>query len=658
MARRVARNVHVILVTSVGLVLLVAGTLGWLGWRLLSQEEALLRQRSHDRLEQSADLLLAGFLRSLAETESWLGQIGSTLPPEGASPPHRGGILVKFSRSGVETQPPNSLPYYPVSPASSNLDPALFREAELLEFQTGDLRGAAAILLRLAESKEPHVRDEALLRLARVQSKSGNVASALETYGKLRDENLMSPAEAPYALLSRFARCQLLANSHDDAAARQEASKLLADLESARFVLGKESYAWYNTSTRQLAGVSNQQSTGVNLAVAAMVESIWDDWQIFQRSGSRSLTKRLHDSSPVHALAVLNANPERLVTLIYAGESLRDLVLDSSASGSQERIRAALIDEHEQPISGEKLEASELQATRILSAADLPWRLNVAASSGDSTEGLLAARRGYFVVAIVLIILLVCAASYAMARGVLRETAAARLQSDFVSTVSHEFRSPLTTLRQLTELLADGRIHDESRRRLYFEVLQKETSRLHQLVEGLLDFGRMDAGKRQYRLEPIDFAELVRDGIEEYQSESNSNGHKIELASKDTPLVVNADREALRRVLRNLLENAVKYSPDCPTVWVETGLEERAAVLRVTDRGIGIPPEERSRIFEKFVRGEGAKRACIQGTGIGLAMVKEIVHVHQGDVDLSSEVGQGSTFRVRLPLSRSFEESQ
>ena len=143
----------------------------------------------------------------------------------------------------------------------------------------------------------------------------------------------------------------------------------------------------------------------------------------------------------------------------------------------------------------------------------------------------------------------------------------------------------------------------------------------------------------------------MRDGILEYQNEFNS-GHKIEMTAESRPLVVEADREALRRVVRNLVENAVKYSPDCRTVWVETACEDDTAVLQVRDQGIGIPPEERSRIFEKFVRGEAAKRACIQGTGIGLAMVKEIVQVHRGVVDFDSDLGRGTTFRVRLPLSQ------
>lgn len=160
----------------------------------------------------------------------------------------------------------------------------------------------------------------------------------------------------------------------------------------------------------------------------------------------------------------------------------------------------------------------------------------------------------------------------------------------------------------------------------------------------------MDAGRNQYHMESVEFLDLVQDGIRDYKSESAANGHIIDLAADGAPLVVKADREALRRVVRNLIENAVKYSPGRPTIWVRTFREDVNAVLTVRDEGIGIPREEQSRIFEKFVRGNQAKKACIPGTGIGLAMVKEIVHVHRGEADLTSEVGRGSTFRVRLPL--------
>jgi len=315
-----------------------------------------------------------------------------------------------------------------------------------------------------------------------------------------------------------------------------------------------------------------------------------------------------------------------------------------------------LLNERGRSILDDSAPASDARATRALSAAGLPWTLSLESSAGDSAERVRATRRLVFAAALGGVVLLVCAACYAIARGVLREAAAGRLQSDFVSAVSHEFRTPLTTLRQLTELLAHGRVPDERRRQQYFDVLQKETSRLHQLVEDLLDFGRMDAGRRHYQLEPVDLSALVRDGVQEYCREATANGHRVEMSAEPSALIVNADREAMRRVVRNLLENAVKYSPDSPVVWVETAGTSDSAVLRVRDDGIGIPVDEHARIFEKFVRGEGARRACIEGTGIGLAMVKEIVEVHRGNVHVSSEPGRGSTFEIRLPRSEAIAE--
>ena len=233
------------------------------------------------------------------------------------------------------------------------------------------------------------------------------------------------------------------------------------------------------------------------------------------------MSKRLHVSTPVAVVAVLNANPDRLVALIHAGESIRNFGLNPAANGGEQPFRVTLLDEHGAPLSAVRsIDPHQQRATRILSAAGLPWRLSLESSNEGSDEGLLAVRRTYFAAALGGVVLLVCAACYAIARGVLREAAAGRLQSDFVSAVSHEFRTPLTTLRQLTELLAHGRVQDERRRRQYFDVLQKETSRLHQLVEDLLDFGRMDAGRRQYRLEPVDFSALVREGIEDYRRDS------------------------------------------------------------------------------------------------------------------------------------------
>ena len=230
------------------------------------------------------------------------------------------------------------------------------------------------------------------------------------------------------------------------------------------------------------------------------------------------------------------------------------------------------------------------------------------------------------------------------------------LQSDFVAAVSHEFRSPLTTLRSITELLVQDRILDDTRRRQSYAFLDRETARLHRLVEDLLDFGRMESGRKQYRIEPHDAFRLVRDELAEFTEQAEANGFHVqqELSSSvnsPSPPIVLVDEEAFRRAVRNLLDNAMKYSPVCRTVWVEGAIRERQVMISVSDKGMGIGPAEEQAIFQKFVRGQEAKKAGIKGTGIGLAMVRQISQAMGGDVHLKSEVGSGSTFTIVLPLA-------
>ena len=240
-------------------------------------------------------------------------------------------------------------------------------------------------------------------------------------------------------------------------------------------------------------------------------------------------------------------------------------------------------------------------------------------------------------------------------RSVVRDLAVARLQSDFVSAVSHEFRTPLTSLRQLTEVLLDGRVAAEDRRETYYRALARQTDRLHRLVESLLDFGRMEAGTSPYRLEPLDACALVRSVVEEFRAGRGREGLPRGAAGGQPPGVrrrrLPADREALTHALWNLLDNAVKYSPECRTVWVDV---ERTGIaawpIRVRDRGLGVPRHEHADIFERFVRGADAKAHGIKGTGIGLAMVRHIVSAHGGDVGVESVPGEGSTFTIALRI--------
>jgi signal transduction histidine kinase len=239
-----------------------------------------------------------------------------------------------------------------------------------------------------------------------------------------------------------------------------------------------------------------------------------------------------------------------------------------------------------------------------------------------------------------------------MLRGVTRELAVARLQSDFVAAVSHEFRTPLASLRHLSDMLSKGRVSDAAQRQHCYDFLSRESERLERLVEDLLDFGRVEAGAYRYRFERVDVIDLVRELVGEFQENVRPKGYRIELSVETGAASVLADREALSRAIWNLLDNAVKYSPGSDTIWIALALEGDSAVIRVRDRGLGIALSEQKEIFQKFVRGSNVRTEQIKGTGIGLAMVQQIVQAHHGDVRVESHPNQGSTFALHLPIEK------
>jgi two-component system phosphate regulon sensor histidine kinase PhoR len=215
--------------------------------------------------------------------------------------------------------------------------------------------------------------------------------------------------------------------------------------------------------------------------------------------------------------------------------------------------------------------------------------------------------------------------------------------------VSHEFRSPLSAISHLSELLDAGRVKDEDRKREYYLLIHRESGRLRRLVENLLNFARIEEGRRPFHLERVILAPWLQRAVDEFQASPAATGREVVLdLAPDLP-PVRLDAEAMTLALGNLLDNAVKYSPDAERVWVRASAVDQAVEICVRDQGVGIADEDRRHIFERFYRAHDA--GTVVGAGLGLALVQRIVAAHGGIVDVESRVGQGSTFRVRLPAS-------
>jgi signal transduction histidine kinase len=304
-----------------------------------------------------------------------------------------------------------------------------------------------------------------------------------------------------------------------------------------------------------------------------------------------------------------------------------------------------LVDPEGSVIAGAAAVPSQSVA-RITGNAEYPWTLHVwSASPAEASRS-----RTILLAMMAAMLAFVWGASYFMARAIQREAAVAQLQSAFVAAVSHEFRSPLTTVRQMAEMLDADRVPTEERRHTYYRILAGEAARLQRLVETLLNFGKMEAGAERYRFDDVDAAALVRKVVDDIEPQARDSGKAIEVEGPEMAIRVRADHSALAVALRNLIDNAIKYSPGQPTVWVRWRAEGTRAAICVVDRGVGVPRSEQRTIFRKFVRGRAAIEANIKGTGVGLSMVQQIVAAHGGEVRVESAPGQGSTFTVLLPV--------
>jgi len=216
----------------------------------------------------------------------------------------------------------------------------------------------------------------------------------------------------------------------------------------------------------------------------------------------------------------------------------------------------------------------------------------------------------------------------------------------FTADVSHELRTPLTALRAVGEVALRGTHGAEGYREVIGSMLE-EVDRLTRLTDELLTLARADAGEARIRREQVDLGVLVREVAEHLSVLAEEKQQRLEV--EVSPLVVSGDRTVLRQALVNLAANAVSYSPDRTRIRIRSGRCGDSAYLEVTDEGPGVAPEHRERLFERFYRVDKSRSRELGGTGLGLALVKWAAEAHGGRVELETELGRGSTFRIVLP---------
>ena len=604
--------------------LVVTVALLWAGWRLLGQQQAIDEQSARGQADSAADAVAAGIRGKLAEAGERLS--GWVSDPSAPVPLIDGAVVIAVRSRGVEVSPAGGLPFVPIElPSPRSIE--VFESLEAAEF-SGDLHRARGGYLQLANHRDIAVRAGALLRLGRAHRKMRDFERALATYQQLAELGAARASELPAELAGLIGQKAVHVALADAAAANVVAERIRRGLDDGRWLIGRGAAELYRDP------FSHPRPASWMLANA--LSDVWRDadGRVTPR-GQRVFADAAPNSS---VLVMWRSNGIASAALAAPMDRFFELAAPAT-------IAWQLVDPEGRVIRGPNTVAPPSVA-RIIGNSEAPWTLHTWVESSAAPQ------RGRAIPLAMMAAMVACvwAAAYFMAKAIRREAAAARLQSDFVAAVSHEFRSPLTAVRQMAEMLDSDRVTNDQRRHQYYKTLSAEAARLQGLVETLLDFGRAEAGGR-YRFDDLDAAALVREVVDDIAPHARESGKAIELEGADNAIRIRADHSALAIALRNLIDNAIKYSPGERTVRVECRRDRDRAAICVIDNGVGIPRSEQQAVFGKFVRGRTAVDANIKGTGVGLAIVQQIVTAHGGEILLQSEPGRGSTFTLLLPAS-------
>jgi len=619
---RVSRHKRQILLFLVA-IFVPAGVLIGLAGRIIYQDRELAAKRATDQRRAVVEQVRRELSSRLEAIK--LQEINRLMrPPDsnGASGPAGTAVIFTARLENDRLILPWEAPIPANEPASAEF--ARHRQAgEAQEFVQKNYAAAAeAYRFAVASARRVQERSEARLALARTLSKAGSTEESVRQYRAL----LNDPADArdEQGVGFRFyAAERLLAAGRDPGAVR---SFLSNQIDGEGRLTLPELYLIRSLLASPPATPTAQR---ISERIAEMEQA-----EALARDFPRVRAQMESGAAPSGSIWVPYGNQPWLVTMASPQAPLPGLVIAVSSAnvappGVRLLSRSAQGDYLGEAFPGLHVEWTDSRFQAI------------------TRQGLPV---GIWIAALALVLGVAVFGGYLLLRDVNRDVRMNEVRSQFVASVSHELKTPLTAIRMFAETLAMGRSRDEHTKSEYLETIVNESERLARLVDNVLDFSKIEQGKKIYRLRPTRLEEVAGSAARALQFPLAQQGFQLHLSVQEEMPELEADPDAIQQAILNLLTNAMKYSGDAREIDLRVAARNGDAVIEVVDHGLGMEPDERKHIFEKFYRAPSHERRLIAGTGLGLTLVAHIAQAHGGRVEVESAPGSGSTFSILIPI--------
>lgn len=595
-----------------------------------------------------------------------------------------------------ENEEPRFPTFHP-APALPSLNPRLIptgplqetlNKAQEHEFITKNYRRAISLYRDIGrQTRDQNIQAQMLYNESRCLVKLNRHAEAIENFGKIDKSypEAISASGVPLALVSQLQTVHCYHALGDLASALKICLDLYRDIIEMRWALREAQFKTYaglveeameeilgkNPANPSIESLANQYARLKTMlrdknaewtVISAIQREIIPDLRRRQTAPHVILpirySKTIGDRTFLVLASPIFERPEKdstgLIGLKIKEDFLLNNILAEVAANDQSNDQTGVVISN---LEGRILLGKENLSEELATITEFfddnfpPWKMEFFRSKAEGF-GIARIRSSFYFWTILTLVVVLTFGAVLIARTIAHEMEILKLKSDFVSSVSHEFKTPLTSIKALAERLQSDKVKDSDRMKQYFSLISQNADQLTRLVKNLLNFSKIEEGKIAYNFALTDVARLVDQQIRDFEKNEVQKGVRIRALIPDDipPLLV--DREALSQAVNNLIDNAFKFSSMDKEIEVCVKKDERNVAIEVSDRGIGIPQDELEKIFEKFYQGRNAVKQSAKGTGLGLTLVKHMAEAHGGKVSVRSKVGEGSTFSLILPITR------